>query len=135
MTGDQNLKIEDRRKATEDRRKATQDRRKSNRKTADEKRLLSGILWLNARVLGLALGLIFGLSLFIATNWLVIKGGQSVGPHLELLSQYFIGYRVTFLGSFIGFAYGFAVGTLSGALIGWIYNRILAFRIRDVVKD
>jgi hypothetical protein len=138
MTGDLNLKIEDRRKATEDRRKATEDRRKSvrdKRKTADEKRLLSGIVWLNARVLGLVLGLIFGLGLFIATNWLVIKGGNPVGPHLELLSQYFIGYRVTFLGSFIGFAYGLAVGTLSGALIGRIYNSIVKFRHRDVVTD
>jgi hypothetical protein len=138
ITGALNLKIVDRRKATQDRRKATEDRRKSirdKRKTADEKRLLSGILWLNARVLGLALGLIFGLGLFIATNWLVIKGGQPVGPHLELLSQYFIGYRVTFLGSFVGFAYGFAVGTLSGALIGWTYNRIVKFRSRNVVGD
>ena len=46
---------------------------------------------------------ILALGLFIATNWLVIKGGERVGPHLQLLSQYFIGYRVTFLGSFIDF--------------------------------
>ena len=94
----------------------------------EEEKLFSGVLWLNAKVLGLALGLICGLVLFIATNWLVIKGGRQVGFHLQLLSQYFVGYRVTFFGSFIGFAYGFAAGTLSGALIGWIYNKITAFR-------
>ncbi len=88
------------------------------------------VLWLNAKTMGLVLGLLCGLAVFIATNWLVIKGGESVGPHLSLLGQYFIGYRVSFLGSFIGFAYGFAVGTLSGALIGWIYNTIAAFRSR-----
>jgi tetrahydromethanopterin S-methyltransferase subunit F len=93
-----------------------------------EERLFSSVLWLNAKVLGLALGLLFGLVIFIATNWLVIKGGKPVGPHLQLLSQYFIGYRVSFLGSIIGFAYGFAVGTLSGAMIGWIYNKIAALR-------
>ena len=109
---------------TVDKRKTIGDRRK----TPYEKNLLSGILWLNAKVLGLALGLLFGLGLFIATNWLVIKGSQPVGPHLQLLSQYFIGYRVSFLGSLIGFAYGFGLGTLSGALIGWIYNKIVAFR-------
>ena len=114
----------DRRETIGDRRKSKRDRRK----TPYEKRLLSGILWLNVKVLGLALGLLFGLGLFIATNWLVIKGGQPVGPNLQLLSQYFIGYRVSFLGSLIGFAYGFALGTLSGALIGWIYNKIVAFR-------
>jgi hypothetical protein len=94
----------------------------------EEERLFHGVLWLNAKALGLVLGLLCGLAVFIATNWLVIKGGDPVGPHLQLLGQYFIGYRVTFLGSLIGFAYGFALGTLSGAFIGWIYNKITALR-------
>ena len=94
----------------------------------EEEKLFSGILWLNMKALGLALGLLLGLAIFIATNWLVLKGGEPVGPHLSLLGQYFIGYRVSFLGSFIGFAYGFALGTLSGALIGWIYNKIVEVR-------
>ena len=95
---------------------------------SEEERLLRGVLLLNSRVLGLALGLVFGLGVFVATNWLVIKGGKPVGPHLQLLGQYFIGYRVTFVGSFIGMAYGFAVGTMAGALVGWIYNKIAKFR-------
>jgi hypothetical protein len=89
----------------------------------------------NKRILGLELGLIIGLSIFIATNWLIIKGGHItpsgdyvVGPHLKLLSQFFIGYRVSFLGSIIGFAYGLALGIFSGSLIGWIYNKIVDFR-------
>lgn len=100
--------------------------------TDEEERLFGGVLWLNAKVLGLALGLLCGLAIFIATNWLVIKGGgrpgQPVGPHLRLLSQYFLGYTVSFLGSFIGFAYAFAVGTIGGTLIGWIYNKVARFR-------
>jgi hypothetical protein len=95
---------------------------------AEQERLFKGTLWLNAKAFGLVLGILCGLIIFIATNWLVLKGGEQVGPHLKLLSQYFIGYRVTFIGSLIGFAYGFAVGTLSGAFIGWIYNKIAAFR-------
>jgi len=95
---------------------------------AEQERLFKGTLWLNAKAFGLVLGLLCGLLFFMATNWLVLKGGEQVGPHLRLLSQYFIGYRVTFIGSLIGFAYGFAVGTLSGAFIGWIYNKIAAFR-------
>ncbi len=105
----------------------------SNRK--DEEKLFSGILRLNTKILGLILGLLMGLAIFIATNWLVIKGGHItpdgryvVGPHLQLLSQFFIGYRVSFLGSIIGFFYGFSIGTLSGATIGWIYNKIVDFR-------
>ena len=95
--------------------------------TEDEK-LFTGVLLLNAKVVGLVLGILFALGVFMATNWLVIKGGERVGPHLQLLSQYFIGYKVTFIGSLIGAAYGFALGTLCGALIGWIYNKIASFR-------
>jgi hypothetical protein len=99
-----------------------------NTPLAPEEKLFSGVLLLNAKVVGLAFGLILGLGIFVATNWLIIKGGDRVGPHLILLSQYFIGYRVTFLGSLIGAAYGFALGTICGAFMGWIYNKIVAFR-------
>jgi hypothetical protein len=96
--------------------------------TINEERLFNGILRLNTKIFGLSFGLLCGLGIFIATNWLVLKGGKVIGPHLQLLSAFFIGYRVTFWGSFVGFAYGFAVGTLSGSLIGWIYNRITKLR-------
>ncbi|MBN1842777.1 MAG: hypothetical protein JW883_10915 [Deltaproteobacteria bacterium] len=103
---------------------------KSNNESnkAEQEKLFTGTLWLNTKALGLVLGLLFGFATFIATNWLVIKDGDAVGPHLSLLGQYFIGYTVSFSGSFIGFAYSFALGTLSGALVGWIYNKIVAFR-------
>ena len=102
--------------------------------TKNEK-LFRAVVKLNAKILGLVLGILMGLSFFIATNWLLIKGGHIspsgeyvVGPHLQLLSQFFIGYRVSFVGSIIGFFYGFALGTLCGAAMGWIYNKIVDFR-------
>ncbi len=95
----------------------------------EKEKLFRTVLRLHAKSVGLGLGLLLGLVIFVATNWLVIKGGNPVGPHLALLSQYFIGYRVSFLGSLIGFAYGFAFGTLSGALMSWIYNTVV--RLRD----
>ncbi len=101
---------------------------KNNIVETDKDKLFRGVLLLNSGILGLSLGILFGLGIFIATNWLVIKGGDHVGSHLRLLGQFFIGYKVTFLGSFIGFVYGFAVGTLSGALIAWIYNKFVEFR-------
>lgn len=104
-------------------------------KISNEEKLLRGVLFLNTKVIGLALGLILGLIIFIGTNWLVIKGGHLtpdgryvVGPHLQLLSQFFIGYKVSFLGSIIGFFYGFALGTICGSAIGWIYNKVVDFR-------
>ena len=100
----------------------------NNNNKIKEEKLFKGVLLLNAKIIGLVLGLMFGLMIFVATNWLVIKGGHPIGPHLELLNQYFIGYRVSFWGSFVGFVYGFALGTLSGSLIGWIYNLIVKLR-------
>ena len=104
------------------------------RQIEDEK-LFDTILRINGKILGLVLGLLIGSVIFIATNWLVIQGGYTdesghsiVGPHLQLLDQFFIGYSVSFVGSFIGFAYGFACGTMAGALIGRIYNKLVQFR-------
>jgi hypothetical protein len=94
----------------------------------DEERLIHAIVVLNAKVLGLILGLIFGLIIFLATNWLILKGGAVVGPHLELLGHFFIGYRVSFVGSIIGFFWGFVVGFWCGTAIGWIYNRLVELR-------
>src|ERR1700756_3246443 len=91
--------------------------------------LLTRLLRLNATLQGLVTGVVVGLVIFVATNWLILKGattgpeGQLVlGPHLSLLGQYFIGYQVTFLGSLVGFAYGFISGFGSGYLISTMYN-------------
>jgi hypothetical protein len=94
----------------------------------EEQLLKKAVLRLSGRVLGIVLGVIAGLMIFIATNWLVIKGGDVVGPHLGLLSQFFIGYSVTFVGSLVGAAYGFIVGYITGLIIGWVYNAVVFFR-------
>lgn len=86
--------------------------------------LNAAILRLNARAWGVSMGLLAGLGLFVATNVLVIKGGDHVGAHLSLLAVYFPGYRVTFLGSLIGFVYAFVIGYGLGRLIGGAYNRL-----------
>jgi hypothetical protein len=106
-------------------------------KVPNEEKLLRGVLRLNSKIMGLVLGIVIGLIIFIGTNWLLLRGGYTtpdgkyvVGPHLQLLSQFFIGYKVSFFGSIIGFFYGFALGTLCGSAIGWIYNRIVDWRIR-----
>ena len=71
---------------------------------------------------GIAFGLICGLGLFVATNVLVLRGGPVVGPRLGLLSLYFPGYSVTFIGSLIGFVYAFVGGYAVGRGIATIYN-------------
>ena len=88
------------------------------------------ILRLNAMLHGVVTGVIAAVLLFVATNWLVLKGGQVVGPHLALLGQYFPGYRVTFLGSVIGFGYAFIAGFVLGYAVAILYNRVADSRDR-----
>jgi hypothetical protein len=98
-----------------------------------EKVVLTRLLRLNATVHGFVAGIIVGLGVFIATNWLLIKAeeGEVVGPHLSLLGQFFIGYDVSFVGSLIGLAYGFISGFIIGYLLARIYNWTIDFRQRQ----
>jgi hypothetical protein len=93
-----------------------------------ERLVLVRLLRLNARILGTVCGLIGGGGLFLATNFLVLKGGDVVGPHLALLSQFFPGYRVTFPGSLLGFLYAFVTGFAFGYVLARIYNWVADLR-------
>src|SRR2546421_12238237 len=92
------------------------------KEAVNEQALLEEVIRVNRNVLGLTLGIPFGVGLFLATNILVLKGGPHVGANLQLLDQFFPGYRVTFAGSFLGLISGFAVGYLSGWIIATVYN-------------
>lgn len=95
-------------------------------KPDDETRELRNTLArLNARAWGIAIGLLLGGGLFLATIILVARGGPNVGQHLILLREYFPGYSVTVVGSFIGFVYGFVLGYGIGRIIGMVYNRLV----------
>jgi hypothetical protein len=63
---------------------------------------------------GVSSGLLCGSLLFLATLFLVLKGGPLVGPNLSLLQQYFPGYSVTVVGSLLGLVYGCLMGFLAG---------------------
>lgn len=80
---------------------------------------------LNARAWGITGGLLLGLGLFIATIVLVLKGGPEPGRHLNLLANYFPGYRVSVIGSFVGFIYAFVLGYGCGRVVGSVYNRLV----------
>lgn len=90
--------------------------------TQNEVLLQTAIRRLNARAWGIAVGLLMGGGLFLATNLLVMQGGPDMGQHLSLLRVYFPGYSVSFVGSLIGFVYAFVIGYGLGRLIGTTYN-------------
>jgi ribose/xylose/arabinose/galactoside ABC-type transport system permease subunit len=67
---------------------------------------------------------------FLATAWLLIRGGQVVGPHLALLSNYFPGYHVSWPGALVGLVYGAMCGAVAGWSVAWVYNLVVAVRQR-----
>ena len=95
------------------------------RAAPSESELLRGaIARLRASVMAVTFGLAGGTGLFVATAWLVIRGGEVVGPHLGLLNNYFPGYSVTWIGAFVGAFYGALVGAAAGWVLAWTYNRV-----------
>jgi hypothetical protein len=95
-----------------------------------EKIVLTRLIRMNGVVSGVVTGLLIGGGVFVATNWLLLKGGDVIGPHLALLGQFFIGYTVTFWGSIIGFLYGFVTGFIIGYMVAFLYNLFLNMRLK-----
>ena len=86
------------------------------------------IVRIQASVLALVGALIGGSGIFLMTVWLLLKGGPRIGPHLQLLGQYFIGYSVTWTGSLVGLFYGAVTGGVLGWLVAQIYNWVAQIR-------
>jgi len=64
--------------------------------------------------------LVGGLRAYGVTAWLLIRGSKDIGPHLNLLGNFFPGYAVTWPGAFIGFGYAFMTGAVARrAAEGW----------------
>lgn len=91
----------------------------------EDEMLETVLLRLNGRAWGIAIGLVLGFGLFVATNLLVLRGGPDPGRHLSLLSVFLPGYSVSFVGSIIGFIYCFVIGYGLGRLIGGVYNKLV----------
>jgi hypothetical protein len=84
----------------------------------------AAIARMRARIMATVFGLAGGTGLFLATVWLLLKGGVMVGKNLNLLSNYFPGYSVSWGGAFLGFFYGALTGAALGFALAWVYNRI-----------
>ena len=75
---------------------------------------------LNKTALGLALGVVWGLGVFLATLWVLFAGG---GMHLEMLQRFYLGYSISLVGAVVGLLYGFIDGFIGGWILAWLYNR------------
>jgi protoporphyrinogen oxidase len=75
--------------------------------------------------LGLSVGLVMALGLFLATAVLLLKGGDLVGPRLALLGHYLPGFRVSWGGSLAGALGAGGAGFLLGSAAALLRNMAL----------
>jgi hypothetical protein len=82
--------------------------------------------------LGVAVGVVSGLGIFLASAVLLLKGGPVVGPMLSLLGNYFIGFKVTWTGAFIGLLEAGLAGGMVGATLAGLRNWALNVYAKSV---
>ena len=75
---------------------------------------------LNTLAFGVALGIVWGATVFLATLWVMLAGGP--GEHLALLGRFYLGYKITILGGILGLIYGFIDGFIGGVIFAALYN-------------
>jgi protoporphyrinogen oxidase len=79
----------------------------------------------DAVALGAAVGAVMSVGLFLATAFLMLQGGESVGARLSLLGQVLFGYGMTWPGALIG--------ALEAGALGFGYGYVLAKAINFVI--
>jgi len=95
-------------------------------KTSQDKAILmASFAKIDPVALGIALGCVWGVMLFLATGLLLLQGaaeGVQVGPHLALLGIYLPGYEVTWSGAVLGALYFGIIGIVAGFVIAALWN-------------
>jgi hypothetical protein len=77
---------------------------------------------LNATKLGIAGGIVWGVSMLIFTLLSFYTGYAQ--PFLVLMASVYPGYTISLWGSIIGLIYGFIDAFIGFFLLAWIYNKL-----------
>lgn len=96
----------------------------------DNNALIVPVARLSGHALGVALGMMVAIQLFLSTNWLVLRGTAESSRHAALLANFLPGYSVSFLGSLAGCIELFVLAYVLSRLLCSIYNRILDLRLK-----
>jgi protoporphyrinogen oxidase len=88
----------------------------------------------DAIALGVALAIPAAIGLFAATAILLIKGGPAVGANLSLLSNYIVGFQVSWAGAFIGLVEGGVLGFGFGWTMAKLINTVLGWHERALIR-
>ena len=76
---------------------------------------------LNIKAMAIAFGLVWGISLFVITWFIILLEGSS--DTTTFIGKFYIGYSLTPVGSLIGLMWGIIDGAIGGVMFGWLYNR------------
>ena len=76
---------------------------------------------LDIKALSLACGILWGLTVFLVTWWVIVLDGVTGDP--TWLGQVYPGYNISPVGSAIGLGWGLIDGLIGGAVLAWLYNR------------
>jgi len=77
---------------------------------------------LDIKALGLAVGIFWGLYCALL-GMVAMLFGCGTGL-VELLSDYYVGFKPTLLGSMVGGIWGLVDGFICGGVVAWLYNRL-----------
>jgi hypothetical protein len=80
------------------------------------------------RALGVAVGSVSGLVIFVVTAFHVVLQPQDA-LDIALLREYFFGYAVSWQGAFIGLFWGFVSGFVMGWFIAFVRNLVIATKV------
>lgn len=78
---------------------------------------------LNVKAFAMTCGIVWGVGLFMLTWWLIALEG--VTGDVTLFGRFYIGYKITPLGSVIGLIWAFFDALIGGAIFAWLYNLIV----------
>jgi hypothetical protein len=81
---------------------------------------------MHKRALGIAVGMTVGVLLSAITIFHVLVPSTAIELNVELLSQYFYGYEVSWRGALVGFFWGFVSGFVSGWFVAFTRNMVTA---------
>jgi len=77
---------------------------------------------LDVKAFTLAAGLLWGLSMFLLTWWIILLEGSTGDP--TFIGKLYIGYNISPVGSIIGLAWGLVDGAIGGLLFSLLYNAL-----------
>ena len=92
------------------------------RRLTPEELIEAAFAKLDPVAMGTAVGTVAGITLFIATIILLLKGGPVIGPTLALLNNVLLGFSVSLPGALIGLVEACIGGFLLGYLFAWLRN-------------